>query len=94
MFDFSFAISIPEGETHITHPLTGTYRFRDPEYMRTGVFNEKYDVDTFSTVLLELLTGHGTKDLLRTHGLVRHLIEYLNNYLQNNRFTEIADPII
>ncbi|XP_052298049.1 non-functional pseudokinase ZRK2-like isoform X1 [Citrus sinensis] len=102
LFDFSLSISIPEGETHITDCLMQPRGYCAPEYvpeyvpeyMRTGVFNEKYDVYTFSAVLLELLTGQGSMDLLHTHGSVRHLIEHLNNYLQNNRFTEIADPII
>ncbi|KAH9755137.1 non-functional pseudokinase ZRK2 [Citrus sinensis] len=102
LFDFSLSISIPEGETHITDCLMQPQGYCAPEYvpeyvpeyMRTGVFNEKYDVYTFSAVLLELLTGQGSMDLLHTHGSVRHLIEHLNNYLQNNRFTEIADPII
>ncbi|KAH9755144.1 non-functional pseudokinase ZRK2 [Citrus sinensis] len=102
LFDFSLSISIPEGETHITDCLMQPRGYCAPEYvpeyvpeyMRTGVFNEKYDVYTFSAVLLELLTGQGSMDLLHTHGSVRHLIEHLNYYLQNNRFTEIADPII
>ncbi|KAH9755140.1 serine/threonine-protein kinase ZRK1 [Citrus sinensis] len=95
LFDFSESISIPEGETHIiTRSRFGAWTYSAPEYKRGGVFNEKLDVYTFSTVLLELLTGQSTRDLLRTHGSVRHLIEYLKNYLQNNRFTEIADPII
>ena len=95
LFDFSESISIPEGETHIiTRSRFGAWTYSAPEYKRGGVFNEKLDVYTFSTVLLELLTGQSTRDLLRTHGSVRHLIEYLKNYLQNNRLTEIADPII
>ena len=94
LFDFSLCISIPEGETHITDSLMGSWGYDAPEYNMTGFFNEKYDVYSFGTVLLEFLTGQRTRDSLGTHGLSRHLIEYLNNYLQNNRFTEIADPII
>ncbi|GAY33704.1 hypothetical protein CUMW_287660, partial [Citrus unshiu] len=93
LFDFSLSISIPEGKTHITDRIMGAWGYCAPEYKRTRVFNEKYDVYTFSTVLLQLLTGQGTRDLLRTHGDIP-LVEWLNNYLQNNRFTEIADPII
>ena len=100
LFDFSLSISIPEGKTHVTHRGMGIWELCAPDYKKIYVFNEtlvineKYDVYTFGTVLLELLTGQGARDLLLTHGSVRHLIEYLNNYLENNRFTEIADPII
>ncbi|XP_052298061.1 serine/threonine-protein kinase ZRK3-like isoform X2 [Citrus sinensis] len=95
LFDFSLSISIPEGETHITDTVMGTWGYCAPEYMRTGVFNEKSDVFSFGVFLFELLTGWDVSDLVKdTHDLACPSNEYLKNYFEDNRFTEIVDPII
>ncbi|GAY57398.1 hypothetical protein CUMW_179110 [Citrus unshiu] len=95
LFDFSLSISIPEGETHITDTVMGTWGYCSPEYMRTGVFNEKSDVFSFGVFLFELLTGWDVSDLVKdAHDLVCPFNEYLKNYFEDNRFTEIVDPII
>ncbi|KAK9181238.1 hypothetical protein WN944_024375 [Citrus x changshan-huyou] len=41
VFDFSFSVSIPEGETHITDWLLGTFGYIAPEYVTNGDCNEK-----------------------------------------------------
>ncbi|KAI9186920.1 hypothetical protein LWI28_022291 [Acer negundo] len=52
-----------------------------PEYAHTGDFNEKSDVYSFSILLLQLLTGHESR-------------ERVEKYIENNRFDEIIDPMI
>ncbi|GAY31761.1 hypothetical protein CUMW_280520 [Citrus unshiu] len=95
LFDFSLSISIPEGETHITDTVMGTYGHLAPQYVTTCDFSEKLDVYSFGAFLSELLTGRGILDLVRdAHDLVYPFNEYLKNYFEDNRFTEIVDPII
>ncbi|KAH9689336.1 hypothetical protein KPL70_015458 [Citrus sinensis] len=95
LFDFSLSISIPEGETHITDTVMGTLGYCAPEYMRTGVFNEKSNVFSFSVFLFELLTGWDVSDLVKdVHDLVCPFSEYLKNCFEDNRFTEIVDHIV
>ncbi|GAY60142.1 hypothetical protein CUMW_199710 [Citrus unshiu] len=73
----------------------GTWGYCAPEYTRTGVFNEKSDVFSFGVFLFELLTGWDVSDLVKdAHDLVCPFNEYLKNYFEDNRFTEILDPII
>ncbi|KAJ6384511.1 hypothetical protein OIU78_027753 [Salix suchowensis] len=55
--DFSLSVSIPEGESHVTEAVTGTYGHIAPEYLATGNFNEKQDVFNFGGFLLVLLSG-------------------------------------
>ncbi|KAH9689338.1 serine/threonine-protein kinase ZRK3 [Citrus sinensis] len=96
-FDFSLSISIPEGETHITTDgVIGTRGYSAPEYISICVLNEKSDVFSFGAFLFELLAGRiHIWDLLKdTHDHGCFFNEYLNNYLEDKRFTEIAAPII
>ncbi|KAH9689343.1 protein kinase domain-containing protein [Citrus sinensis] len=80
LFDFSLYISIPEGETHITTDgVIGTRGYSAPE-----------------NISICLLAGRiHIWDLLKdTHDHGCFFNEYLNNYLEDKRFTEIAAPII
>ncbi|KAH9689331.1 serine/threonine-protein kinase ZRK3 [Citrus sinensis] len=81
LFDFSLSISIPEGETHVnTDRVIGTRGYSAPDF---GAF------------LFELLAGRDIWDLLKdTHDHGCFSNEYLKNYLEDKRFTEIAAPII
>ena len=96
-FDFLLSISIPEGETHITTDrVIGTRGYSAPEYISICVLNEKSNVFSFGAFLFQLLTGRiHIWDLLKdTHDHGCFFNEYLNNYLEDKRFTEIAAPII
>ncbi|KAK9219143.1 hypothetical protein WN943_007783 [Citrus x changshan-huyou] len=95
LFDFSLSISIPEGETHITDRVIGTWGYCAPEYQSTGVFNEKSDVYGFGAFLFELLTGQIISDLMKAaDNLGCPLEEYFKKFIEDNSFTEIVDHII
>lgn len=55
--DFSFSISIPEGEKRVESELVGTCGFVDPDYYTTSFVTEKTDVYSFGVFLLVLMTG-------------------------------------
>ncbi|ESR46595.1 hypothetical protein CICLE_v10001615mg [Citrus x clementina] len=95
LFDFSLSISIPEGETHITDTVMGTWGYCAPEYQSTGVFNEKSDVYGFGAFLFELLTGQIISDLMKAaDNLGCPLEEYFKKFIEDNSFTEIVDRLI
>ena len=95
LFDFSLSISIPEGETHISDAVMGTWGYCAPEYMRTCVFNEKSDVYGFGAFLFEVLTGQIISDLMKAaDNLGCPLEEYFKKFIEDNSFTEIVDRLI
>ncbi|XP_030974195.1 non-functional pseudokinase ZED1-like [Quercus lobata] len=93
--DFSWSISIPEGETHVEDALYGTYRFICPHYTATGYVTEKANVYSFGSFLLELLTGQkwkivGTAD---SFGVVVVDVENDGEIVTMN-INEVLDPTI
>ncbi|ESR34598.1 hypothetical protein CICLE_v10005345mg [Citrus x clementina] len=96
VFDFSFSVSIPEGETHITDWLLGTFGYIAPEYVTNGDCNEKCDVYSFGMLLLELLTGQRAVDRSRRQEIEDEyfLGDHVRLYIERSRFNEIIDAVI
>ncbi|KAH9679254.1 serine/threonine-protein kinase ZRK1 [Citrus sinensis] len=96
LFDFSFSVSIPEGETHITDWLLGTFGYIAPEYVTNGDCNEKCDVYSFGMLLLELLTGQRAVDRSRRQEIEDEyfLGDHVRLYIERSRFNEIIDAVI
>ncbi|CAK9276977.1 unnamed protein product [Sphagnum jensenii] len=55
--DFGLAKFTPEGQTHITTRVAGTFGYVSPEYALYGQVTEKSDVYSFGVVLLELISA-------------------------------------
>uniref|UniRef100_A0A7N2N0T9 Protein kinase domain-containing protein n=1 Tax=Quercus lobata TaxID=97700 RepID=A0A7N2N0T9_QUELO len=93
--NFYFSVSIPEGETDVEgfqnrHPM-----FRTPELEATGKVNEKTDVYKFGVVLLELLTGEDSDNIIRlANDEGSNLVAYMHNRDQVCCINEIVDPAI
>ncbi|WCJ43133.1 Wall-associated kinase family protein [Euphorbia peplus] len=96
VIDFSFARSIPEGETHIRDEIAAPFGYLAPEYAYSGnEFNEKVDVYSFGVLLLVLLTRRNPFHPFPATG--DEYFDFLSGvkYLvENNRFDEIIDPTI
>ncbi|KAJ9162511.1 hypothetical protein P3X46_022276 [Hevea brasiliensis] len=88
--DFSLAVSIPEGESHVKDFVAGGLGLIAPEYCTTNCFNEKQDVFNFGIFLLMLLTGQMAVDPRRELVLVDHV----KKYIEDDRFNDIVDSII
>ncbi|XP_044482686.1 non-functional pseudokinase ZRK2-like isoform X2 [Mangifera indica] len=91
LFDFELSMSIPEGETHIEDAVRGAWGCVAPDYFRTSKFNEMSDVYSFSSLLLELLTGKYIGDSI---GDYESWEDYVKKHIEQNSFTEIVDPKI
>ncbi|XP_074353679.1 putative receptor-like protein kinase At1g11050 [Apium graveolens] len=55
--DFGLAKQSPEGESHLTTRVAGTYGYLAPEYALYGQLTEKSDVYSFGIIILEILSG-------------------------------------
>ncbi|CAN1271420.1 Probable LRR receptor-like serine/threonine-protein kinase RKF3 [Linum perenne] len=55
--DFGLAKSNPEGMTHLSTRVAGTWGYLAPEYALYGQLTERSDVYSYGVVLLELLSG-------------------------------------
>lgn len=84
----------PDGKSHVSTRVMGTYGYAAPEYIATGHLTTKSDVFSFGVVLLEMLTGRRTIDKNRPHG-EQHLIEWAKPQLTSqHRILNIMDPRI
>lgn len=63
---FSYSITVPEGETHVTDRVMGSVDFIDPVYLTTQSVSEQSDVYGFGVFLLVLLTGRVAYDRSRS----------------------------
>ncbi|KAL2539345.1 PTI1-like tyrosine-protein kinase [Abeliophyllum distichum] len=55
--DFGFAKFIPDGATHVTTRVKGTFGYLAPEYAMLGKASESCDVYSFGVLLLEIASG-------------------------------------
>ena len=88
--DFSYSITIPEGETHANDSiLCGSFGFMCPNYGATARVTEKSDVYSFGVLLLVLLTELLARDECRgteDFDVVK--------YVRKRRINEIVDLAI
>uniref|UniRef100_A0A6N2LGG4 Protein kinase domain-containing protein n=1 Tax=Salix viminalis TaxID=40686 RepID=A0A6N2LGG4_SALVM len=91
--DFSYAISIPEGESHVSDKPAGTLGFIAPECFTTGNFNEKQDVFSFGGFLLVLLSGQKVIDFSHPVGELA-LQDRVKKCIEDDRLNEAIDSTI
>eukprot|EP01018_Ginkgo_biloba_P036401 Gb_35263 [translate_table: standard] len=60
--DFGLAKFFPEGETHVSTRVVGTYGYMAPEYAMQGQLSVKADVYSFGVLLLEIVSGRKNTD--------------------------------
>eukprot|EP00253_Pinus_taeda_P026092 PITA_26092 len=60
--DFGLARLFPDGQTHISTRVVGTYGYMPPEYAMLGQVSVKTDVYSFGVLVLEIITGRKNTD--------------------------------
>ncbi|XWS33217.1 hypothetical protein CRYUN_Cryun22dG0062000 [Craigia yunnanensis] len=89
--DFSLSIAIPNGKSHVVEDtISGVIGYIAPEVLECRI-NEKADVFSFGILLLELLTRRMSRDHSEEDATFK---EFVWNYVENNRLTEIVDQSI
>ncbi|KAJ6434446.1 hypothetical protein OIU84_018039 [Salix udensis] len=90
---FSYSISIPKGESHVSDVVKGTLGLIAPEYVITGNFNEKLDVFNFGVILLMLLSGQTLYDRSRPAEEIL-LLHHVKKCVEDDRLNKIIDSTI
>ncbi|PON67576.1 Tyrosine-protein kinase [Parasponia andersonii] len=103
--NFCYFLSIPKGKMyarieevhreylHEVSCACGKVEFLDPDYYKTSIIMEHYDVYGFGIVLLALLTGQEAFDANRPEER-EDIRSYVEDLVQKKRFNEIVDPKI
>ncbi|KAF9669944.1 hypothetical protein SADUNF_Sadunf13G0017300 [Salix dunnii] len=91
--DFSYSISISEGESHVRDVVKGTLGVIAPEYVITGNFNEKLDVFNFGVILLVLLSGQTLYDRSRPAKEI-FLLRHVEKSIEDDRLNKVIDSTI
>ncbi|KAI4390014.1 hypothetical protein MLD38_002173 [Melastoma candidum] len=83
--DFGLAkLGPPEGDSHVTTQVIGTFGYAAPEYVATGHLYLKSDVYGFGVVLLELLTGLRAQDSTRP-SYKTNLVQWAKPFLNEKK---------
>ncbi|XP_010554978.1 PREDICTED: non-functional pseudokinase ZED1-like [Tarenaya hassleriana] len=88
---FCHSISIPEGESCIydADPVCGTAGYVEPDYIKSRLVTENFDVYSFGITMLSLLTGKS--GVTWVDGNIIRLVNYVRHKVMNGRFTELID---
>ncbi|KAL8508791.1 hypothetical protein ACS0TY_016126 [Phlomoides rotata] len=91
--DFGLArLGPPEGLTHVSTAVVGTFGYAAPEYIRTGHLTSKNDVWSYGVFLYELITGRRPLERNRPRN-EQKLLEWIKPYLSDaKKFQQILDP--
>ncbi|CAN8284632.1 unnamed protein product [Cochlearia groenlandica] len=89
--DFGLAKLLDSNESHINTRVMGTFGYVAPEYVNTGMLNEKSDIYSFGVLLLEAVTGRNPVDYGRPANEV-NLVEWLKMMVGTRRAEEVVDP--
>jgi serine/threonine protein kinase len=88
--DFGFAKLIPQGATHVTTRVKGTFGYLAPEYARWGKVSESCDVYSFGILLLELISGR--KPIERIGTTKRMIVEWAGPLVLEGNIHGLVDP--
>ncbi|CAA2946564.1 PTI1-like tyrosine- kinase At3g15890 [Olea europaea subsp. europaea] len=89
--DFGFAKFIPDGATHVTTKVKGTFGYLAPEYAMLGKASESCDVYSFGILLLEIASGKKPLEKLSST-MKRAITDWALPLACKKKLDELADP--
>ncbi|CAM6102966.1 unnamed protein product [Calypogeia fissa] len=90
--DFGLAKFTPEGVSHVTTRVAGTYGYVAPEYALYGQLTEKSDVYSFGMVVLELVSGRKALAANSADPANTLLSDWAWPLVKQRRWREFVDP--
>lgn len=90
--DFGLAKYSPEGVSHLTTKVAGTYGYVAPEYALYGQLTDKSDVYSFGMVLLELVTGRRALVTTSDDHPPILLSDYVWPFVKQGNWKSVIDP--
>ncbi|PKA50249.1 PTI1-like tyrosine-protein kinase [Apostasia shenzhenica] len=88
--DFGFAKLVPDGVSHFTTRVKGTFGYLAPEYAMWGRVSSGCDVYSFGILLLELVSGR--RPLEKIAGQTREILHWAMPLVERGRWDQLADP--
>ncbi|KAJ7544710.1 hypothetical protein O6H91_09G090300 [Diphasiastrum complanatum] len=89
--DFGLARLFPDGASHVSTRVAGTFGYVAPEYGLYGQLTEKADVFSFGVVMLELVSGKKSVTFGADYVL---LLEWAWQLYEENRLMELVDSTL
>jgi serine/threonine protein kinase len=86
--DFGLARFTPDGKTHISTRVAGTFGYVAPEYALYGQVTEKSDVYSFGVVLLELISARKAVNSETSFSLIT---DWAWTLMKSGNWTQILD---
>jgi serine/threonine protein kinase len=86
--DFGLARFTPDGKTHISTRVAGTFGYVAPEYALYGQVTEKTDVYSFGVVLLELISARKAVNSETSFSLIT---DWAWTLMKSGNWTQILD---
>ncbi|KAG1362372.1 putative serine/threonine-protein kinase [Cocos nucifera] len=89
--DFGLAKLLGSERSYVTTRVMGTFGYVAPEYVSTGMLNDRSDVYSFGVLIMEIISGRTPVDYTRPPGEV-NLVEWLKNTVGDRKAEQVVDP--
>ncbi|KAJ4812041.1 Leucine-rich repeat transmembrane protein kinase [Rhynchospora pubera] len=90
--DFGLAKLFPNGISHISTRVVGTYGYLAPEYAVHGQLTKKADVYSFGVLLLEVTSGKRISQSYNIHDSEMFLVQRAWHLYEKQRLLDLVDP--
>ncbi|XP_071726318.1 cysteine-rich receptor-like protein kinase 2 [Rutidosis leptorrhynchoides] len=91
--DFGLARSQSESQTHVITNFAGTLGYTAPEYALGGLLSDKVDTYSFGVVILEIISGRRSTEVLYDRSSA-YLLEHAWKLYENNTHTQLIDETL
>lgn len=88
--DFGLARLLPENQSHLSTKFAGTLGYTAPEYALHGQLSEKVDTYSFGIVVLEIVSGKKSSEMIADPG-AEYLLKKAWKLYEDGKHIELVD---
>ncbi|KAJ6867569.1 hypothetical protein NC652_038699 [Populus alba x Populus x berolinensis] len=88
--DFGLARLLPENQSHLSTKFAGTLGYTAPEYALHGQLSEKVDTYSFGIVVLEIVSGNKSSEMIADPG-AEYLLKKAWKLYEDGKHIELVD---